>query len=58
MSQDKLKKIIARLETQNDMLLTELQELDSLMRTIGFIDGIATVKATAEEIIAQDDQAA
>lgn len=48
-----LKKKIARLESVNDHLKTELQYLDELMRMIGFSQGLATVKATALEIHSQ-----
>ncbi len=52
----------AQLESENDMLRTELEYLDQLMRQAGFSDGLATVKATALELIEsaqnQDDKAA
>ena len=44
---------IAQLESQNDHLLAELSTLDSLMRQVGFAQGIKTIKATAEELIKQ-----
>ncbi len=43
-------KQVARLETMNDHLLTELTYIDRLMRSIGFSNGIETVKLTAQEI--------
>lgn len=46
---DLLKKI-ARLESINDHLQTELQNLDQLMRLVGFTQGLETVKATAIEL--------
>ena len=46
---DLLKKI-ARLESINDHLQTELQNLDQLMRSVGFSKGLETVKATAIEL--------
>ncbi len=46
-----LRNRLARLESINDHLVTELQELDTLMRLIGFSGGIETVKATAVEIL-------
>jgi hypothetical protein len=41
---------IAHLESVNDQLMTELSYVDELMKKVGFTDGLATVKATAEEI--------
>lgn len=46
-----LMKELARQESLNDYLSTELQKLDGLMRLIGFSGGIETVKATAIEIL-------
>lgn len=40
---------IARLESVNDQLLTELKYVDQLMRQVGFTEGLATVKATAAD---------
>lgn len=42
---------LARLESINDHLVTEIMELDALMRLVGFSSGIHTVKATATEIL-------
>lgn len=42
---------LARLESINDHLVTELQDLDMLMKLVGFSGGIETVKATALEIL-------
>lgn len=38
---------IARLESVNDQLFAELKYVDQLMRQVGFVEGLATVKATA-----------
>lgn len=46
---DLLKKI-ARLESLNDYLLTELGYVDHLMRLVGFAGGLETVKLTAREL--------
>jgi len=46
---DLLKKI-ARLESSNDHLLTELGYVDHLMRLVGFSKGLETVKITAQEL--------
>lgn len=45
-----LEKKIARLESINDHLQTELDYLDHLMRLAGFSGGLETVKLTAMEI--------
>ena len=42
---------IAKLESINDQLLTELQYIDSLVRQIGFVDGIKTLKSAANEML-------
>lgn len=51
MTKSQLLKKIARLESINDQLATEIAYLDKLMRIVGFIGGLETVKATAQEII-------
>jgi endonuclease III len=48
-----LEQKLARLETMNDQLETELTSLDELLRRVGFSNGIATVKATASEILVE-----
>lgn len=47
MTKAELIKKIAFLESVNDHLATEIQETDNLMRSVGFTDGLQTVKATA-----------
>lgn len=44
---------LALLESLNDHLETELHNLDHLMELVGFSGGLATVKATAYEILAK-----
>ncbi len=44
-------KEIAKLETANDFISTELCAIDKMMRKIGFSNGLHTVKLTAQEII-------
>jgi hypothetical protein len=41
----------AQLETENDLLRSELEYLDQLMRMAGFTNGLETVKATAIDLI-------
>ena len=50
MTKKDLLKEVARLESVNDHLLTELSQTDQLMRLVGFKDGIETVKTTALEL--------
>lgn len=50
MTKDELLKKVARLESINDQLITELTEIDNLMRLVGFSDGLKTVKETALEL--------
>ena len=42
---------VAKLETINDQLASEIRELDRLARNLGFSDGIETLKAAAIELI-------
>ena len=49
-NKEDLSEKIARLEFQNDQLLTELEYVDSLLRTVGFSDGLASVKSAAQEL--------
>jgi len=51
MDKNQLLERIARLEFQNDQLLTEIDYLDRLLRSVGFSEGIASVKKAACEII-------
>lgn len=51
MTKAQLLKKIAMLESVNDQLSTEVSYVDHLMRLLGFSEGLATVKATAQEII-------
>jgi len=57
MEQERLIKRLAELESINDQLLSELEYLDSLMRSVGFTNGLATVKATALELYERGDGA-
>jgi len=41
---------IARYESLNDQLTTELSMIDQLMREVGFVNGLVTVKETAEAL--------
>lgn len=52
--EEALLKKLAELEFANDQLVSELGYLDNLMRSIGFTDGLATVKATARELLERE----
>ena len=51
MTKAQLLKKIALLESVNDQLSAEVSYVDHLMRLLGFSEGLATVKVTAQEII-------
>jgi len=51
MTKTQLLKKIAYLESVNDQLSTEVEYIDTLMRQIGFSDGLNTIKITAKELI-------
>jgi hypothetical protein len=53
MTKQQLQRKIARMETVQDHLLTELHYLDQLMKMIGFEGGLAAVKAIGEELAIQ-----
>ena len=50
MEREDLLKKVQELEQANERLIYELAYVDSLMRSVGFMEGIATVKATAKEL--------
>ena len=56
MSKNDLLKKIARLESINDQLLTELTTIDQLMHQVGFEGGIETIKATALELMRIEEE--
>lgn len=58
MENRELTKKVAFLESINDQLMAELSYIDSLMRTIGFSDGLKTVKETAEELYQEEESGA
>jgi hypothetical protein len=55
MEKDDLSEKIAKLEFQNDQLVAELEYVDSLLRAVGFADGLASVKSAARELATLDD---
>ena len=48
-----LEKKLARLESINDQLTAEIAYVDGLLRSIGFTQGLESVKAVANEIITE-----
>jgi hypothetical protein len=55
MSPEETEKRVAYLEFVNDQLMTELKYVDSLLCTIGFPEGLETVKLAAKELKELDD---
>jgi hypothetical protein len=51
LSKDQLQKRVAYLEFVNDQLTTELRYMDTLLRSIGFPEGLETVKLAARELM-------
>jgi hypothetical protein len=46
----KLHERIAQLEFQNDQLVAELEYVDQLLKSVGFVEGLTSVKAAAQEL--------
>ena len=53
MNKKDLEKRIAYLEFENDQLQAEINYIDNLLKTIGFPDGLCSLKRVAEEIITE-----
>lgn len=56
MLKDELLKKLAELESINDQLQAELRDLDSLMKELGFPEGLQTLKKAAKEILEEDSE--
>ena len=54
LEKQKLLTTISELESLNDQLISELRFLDELLRKVGFIEGLKTLKSAAEDLIRQD----
>lgn len=50
MDENELLERIAQLEFENDQLLSEMQDVDRLLRKVGFIDGLQSLKDAAREL--------
>ena len=46
---------ISELESINDQLLTEVRNLDELLRKVGFEDGLKTLKFAAHELMEEEE---
>jgi hypothetical protein len=53
-NKDPLLERIAQLEFQVDQLTAELEYVDQLLRSVGFTEGLTSVKAAAQELSEQD----
>jgi hypothetical protein len=56
MEKEELQKKISELESVNDQLVAEIRYLDSLLREVGFEEGLKTLKYAALELIEEDRQ--
>jgi hypothetical protein len=56
MDEEAMRERIANLEFQNDQLTAELQYVDQLLRSVGFSDGLTSVKAAAQELSEYETQ--
>lgn len=56
MKEELLLKRISELESINDQLASELRYLDELLKSIGFEQGVKTLKAAALELMQQDKE--
>ncbi len=45
---------LAKLESMNDQLASEIRYLDQLVRALGFAEGLKTLKAAALELLETD----
>ncbi|MBN1914443.1 MAG: hypothetical protein JW769_00960 [Parachlamydiales bacterium] len=56
MKKTELLKKIAKLETINDQLISELESLDHLTRQLGFSEGIKSLKEAGIELLQDLDE--
>lgn len=50
------KQYIARLESQNDHLIAQLESTDLLLKKVGFEDGLSSLSSAARELLALQEQ--
>lgn len=53
MKKSDLEMKLAKLQSQKDLMETEIQSVDQLLRAVGFAGGLETLKAAAEEAIGE-----
>ena len=53
LNKEELIQVVAKLESQVDFLESELTYLNRLLIDVGFPEGTKTLKATAEELLAE-----
>lgn len=58
MDDKEMRRKIAYLEFVNDQLISEMEDIDEMMRSIGFADGLETVKETAWNLYESDQDEA
>jgi hypothetical protein len=51
MNKNELLKRISELESLNDQLLAEIRFLDELLKSVGFEEGLITLKSAAQELM-------
>lgn len=56
MDDSEMRRKIAYLEFVNDQLISEMEEIDDMMRFIGFAEGLETVKETAWNLYESDQE--
>ena len=54
MSNEELLKRLARQESIHDMLITEMEELEALLKTAGFPKGVQSCKEVALELLREE----
>ena len=54
MGQDALQKRLSELESINDQLAAEIRYLDQLLKKVGFVEGLKTLKCAANELIEEN----
>ncbi len=54
MSDQELRRRIAKSESIHDQLVTELEALDRLLKATGFPEGVSSVREVAEEMLIDD----
>lgn len=56
MKEQELKRYLSRLESQNDHLVTQIENMDQLLRKVGFEEGLKSLKSAASELLMMQEQ--